>query len=234
MGDTAHPLRSSTVVLFDIDGTLVDCGGAGKRSMERAFDEMFGIREPFVGLSFGGMTDPAIVRHGLGVAGRPADGPTIQAVLAAYLEILRAQLPTATTFRVIEGAARSVEHARERGHAVGLGTGNVREGALLKLGRGGLDRGFEFGGFGCDSEERATLLETGARRGAERLGRRRERCEIVVVGDTPRDVRAAHAIGARCLAVATGRFDAATLAAEGPALVTDSLDTPEALAFFER
>jgi phosphoglycolate phosphatase-like HAD superfamily hydrolase len=227
-------LRSPTVVLFDIDGTLVDCGGAGKRSMERAFAELFDVPEPFIGLSFGGMTDRAIIRHGLGVAGQRDDEATIGQVLQAYLATLRASLPSAATFRVIDGAPRGIHHARALGHAVGLGTGNVREGALLKLERGGLGHGFDFGGFGCDSEDRAALLEVGARRGAERLGRPRSACKILVVGDTPRDVRAAHAIGADCLAVTTGRFDAASLSAEGAELVARALDAPEALAFFER
>jgi hypothetical protein len=91
--------------------------------------------------------------------------------------------------------------------ALGLGTGNIRKGAEIKLGCVGIFHRFSFGGFGDDSIDRPTLLMAGARRGADKLGLPIEDCRIVVIGDTPRDVSAAKAIGAESIAVATGMHD---------------------------
>src|SRR5690606_24512845 len=119
--------------------------------------------------------------------------------------------------------------------AVGLGTGNVRAGARLKLERGGLWDLFDFGGFGCDAEARDALLGVGRERGAARLGKAHpDRVPMLIIGDTPRDVAAAHVIGARCLAVATGRFGPEELAQAGADDVVDSLGGERARSCLER
>ena len=91
--------------------------------------------------------------------------------------------------------------------AIGLGTGNVKLGAHAKLARGALVEPFAFGGFGCDAEDRTELLRIGATRGAEALGVPLAECRVVVIGDTPKDVAAAHGIGAECIGVGTGGFE---------------------------
>jgi phosphoglycolate phosphatase-like HAD superfamily hydrolase len=101
------------------------------------------------------------------------------------------------------------------GVAVGLGTGNVREGARIKLSRVGIHDRFAFGGFGCDHENRVELIRHGARSGAARLGVPLEDCRVVVIGDTPKDVDAAKGIGARCIGVGTGNFTPEALLAAG-------------------
>ena len=92
------------------------------------------------------------------------------------------------------------------GFAVGLGTGNVREGARIKLARVGLADRFAFGGFGCDHENRVELIRQGARGGADRLGVPVASCRVVIIGDTPKDVDAAKGIGAECIGVGTGQY----------------------------
>lgn len=216
------PLPRPAVVLFDIDGTLVDCGGAGRRAVARAFAEVVGAPDAVSKIAFGGMTDRGIVREGLATIGVAYEATLGDRILARYLELLDEELATSAGFRLIEGGDRAVEHARALGHAVGLGTGNVREGARRKLERAGLWGRFEFGGYGCDAEARDELLRVGERRGRERLG---HATVTWVIGDTPRDVSAARAIGARVIAVTTGRFDRAAL--EGADLVVDRLDDPE-------
>ncbi len=225
----------ASVVLFDIDGTLVDCGGAGRRAMDAACEAVLGVKEACRTIAFGGMTDRAIARAAivLSAPARVAEGEAaverlIDDVLESYLEILRRDLPASPSFRVLPGAHEMAEVARKAGHAVGLGTGNLREGARLKLERARLWDLFDFGGFGCDAEARPALLDRGRARGAERLGEPPETCVTLVVGDTPLDVRAAHAIGARCLAVASGRFDRASLEAAGADEVVDTLLDPSA------
>src|SRR5262249_15158691 len=117
--------------------------------------------------------------------------------------------------KVHAGILAALSAAEGTGAAVGLGTGNLREGARLKLSRVGLLGRFAFGGFGSDHESRPELLRIGAERGAAALEAPVGECGVVVIGDTPKDVSAALAIGAECLAVATGSFDAAALAAAG-------------------
>ncbi len=217
----------ATVVLFDVDGTLVTCGGAGRRAMEAAFRDVCGV-EGVLSFRFGGGTDRAIARRGLSNAGLAPDERAIDELLARYLTYLPDFLASASGYAVLPGVQEllGVLEGRER-LAIGLGTGNVEQGARAKLRPGGIDGRFAFGGFGCDAEERALLLEAGARRGAARLGMEREACRVVVVGDTTRDVEAARAIGATCVAVATGSDDAATLRAAGASVVVADLGAAE-------
>jgi len=205
-----------TVLLFDIDGTLLHGGGSGRRAVERVFGERFARREVFDAVRFHGMTDRAIVRGGLVRAGLPADEAAIDALCAAYLAALAEEVPRAEGFRVMPGAAALLDALDGRpGVAVGLGTGNLREGARIKLEHARLYHHFAFGGFGCDAEDRAELIRIGAERGARHVGRDLADCRVIVIGDTPKDVAAAQAIGARSLTVETSGFSAADLLAAG-------------------
>lgn len=218
-----------TVLLFDIDGTLVSTGGAGRRSMERAFAEHTGASAA-LDFSFAGMTDRAIVRRGLEGAGRVPDEALLAAVLASYLRVLAGEVAAAAGYVVHGGVPRALEVASSwPGTAIGLGTGNIRDGARVKLGRAGLFERFAFGGFGCDSEDRAELLAVGAERGAAHLGRPRAECRVVVIGDTPKDVAAALAIGAEALGVGTGSYTADDLRGCGAARAFSSLEEAGAL-----
>ncbi|WP_170229340.1 HAD family hydrolase [Polyangium fumosum] len=222
-----HP----TILLFDIDGTLIDTGGAGRRSMDRAFACVTGRADACAHFSFDGMTDRAIVRRGLDAVGASVDDTAIDRVLAAYLEALVAEVAASTGYITHPGINRVLDHAADRPHiALGLGTGNVRDGARIKLDRASLFDRFSFGGFGCDHEDRAALLDAGARRGAERLGKDRDDCRVVIIGDTPKDIAAARAIGAESLAVATGRFVPEALREAGATFVCDNLLSPGAFA----
>jgi phosphoglycolate phosphatase-like HAD superfamily hydrolase len=214
-----------TVLLFDIDGTIVTTGGAGRAAVDRAFERLAGRPDACAGFGFGGMTDRAIVRAGLEAIGEEPTPGRIDEVIAIYLACLGEEVLRATEYRVHRGILRALDAAAGRaGFAVGLGTGNVREGARIKLDRVGLFDRFAFGGFGCDAEDRPALLAAGARRGAATLGASVEACRVVVIGDTPRDVAAGHAIGAEVVAVATGAFGRDELARSGPAFVFDDLD----------
>ncbi len=200
-------MQRPTIFLFDIDGTLVSTGGAGTRAMGWAFDSVHGRRDACDGFSLGGMTDRAIIRKALHTIGARDDEPAIDRVLDAYLSRLKLEMQAAPDARVLPGVHDALDLVSARQElAVGLGTGNVRQGAEIKLGALGLMERFDFGGFGNDHEDRGALLAAGARRGAQKLGREAADCRVLVIGDTPRDVLAARAIGAQCLAVATGPF----------------------------
>ena len=221
-----------TVLLFDVDGTLVTTCGAGRRAIERAFELRHGTKE-VVNFSFGGMTDKAIVRDALTALGQTfateADRDlAIDEMLRFYLEVLVDEVAR-TPIRIHAGMVRAMDLADSRSDvALGLGTGNIRKGAEIKLGCVGIFHRFSFGGFGDDSIDRPTLLMAGARRGAHKLGLPIEDCRIVVIGDTPRDVSAAKAIGAESIAVATGMHDLAELKQCDPTAAFENLDDPRA------
>ncbi len=214
-----------TVLLFDIDGTLVLTGGAGRRAMLGAFASLHGRNDVFADFSFAGMTDRAIVRHGLGRVTPEVAEAEIDRALDAYLALLDAELSRAHDYRILPGVSALLDSLRGRPDvAIGLGTGNVRRGAYAKLARGGLDTNFAFGGFGCDAEARVELLRAGARRGAELLGATLESCRVVVIGDTPKDVAAAQGIGAVCIGVGTGGYTPDQLRECGAARAFDTLE----------
>ncbi len=219
-----------TVLLFDIDGTLLSSGGAGRHAIVRAFTERYGREDAFAGMSFAGMTDRAIARGGLTHIGRPADEEEIDAALEHYVRCLEEEVARADKYRVHAGMHAAIEAAEQRPRtAVGLGTGNIRKGARVKLARVNLHDRFPFGGFGCDHEDRAELIRMGARRGADSLGSPLADCRVVVIGDTPKDVAAAQAIGAESIAVATGVFTVEQLRQTPATLVVRDLAEPGAL-----
>jgi phosphoglycolate phosphatase-like HAD superfamily hydrolase len=220
-----------TVVLFDIDGTLVTTGGAGRRALELAFGRAHGREDALRHFPLDGMTDRSIVREGLRYLGRDATTAAIDAMLVAYLACLEAEVRAISDerYRVHPGMEAAVLAARDAGLAVGLGTGNVREGARLKLERVGLFQHFDFGGFGDDHELRPELIRIGATRGAAALGRALDEVRVVVIGDTPKDVAAAQAIGAESIGVGTGSFRAEVLLAAGATHAFETLDSPGAL-----
>lgn len=221
----------STIALFDIDGTLLSAGGAGRRSVEIALEEVLGSPEGSVSLDsveFAGRTDPWIVRAALRGFGVAADDDLVSQVLRRYALHLPQQLEMAKAFQVLPHVLAILSELSVRDDVVlGLGTGNTKQAAYAKLARGGLHSFFSFGGFGCDHTERDELLRVGLGRGLLRAGLEAASAHVVVIGDTPHDVRAAAAIGAECIAVATGGYDAQALKAAGASIVVSHLGLPE-------
>lgn len=151
-------------------------------------------------------------------------------LLELYLEALAEEVERAETYAIHPGVVAVLDALQLcPWAAVGLGTGNLEQGARIKLQRGNLAQRFGFGGFGSDHGIRAELLRIGAERGAARLGKNQSECRVVVIGDTPKDIHAAHAIGAECLAVATGCFSVEELKAHSPAFTARNLEEPDAL-----
>jgi len=212
------------IILFDVDGTLVRGRGAGRRALEEVFAERFGRPDAFEGARFGGRTDRGIVRAALARVGAEADEGAIDAVLARYLEVFP-RWAAELGYEALPGVGELVPGlVAEPRFAVGLGTGNVEAAARIKVSAAGIEDRFAFGGFGCDAEDRAALLQAGVDRGLARLAASRADCSVIVIGDTPRDVSAAQRIGARCLAVATGGASGDELAAAGADRVLPSLE----------
>jgi phosphoglycolate phosphatase len=204
--------------LFDIDGTLVSMHGAGSRAMDRAFAKLTGIAEAFRGVPMAGRTDRAITEsalQNLAAAGRvlPRDETFHRAFAAQYLEELAVEAPKPGP-TVCPGVLATLDELERRGVALGLGTGNYAGAARIKLERFGLWSRFAFGGYGDDTCDRVEVIGRGAREGLARCGGTAE--ELVVIGDTPADIAAARAVGARVLAVATGPYTLQNLAEHRP------------------
>ena len=215
------------ILLFDVDLTLVDSGGAGMRAFSTACEEVLGIpRAVAASIRPHGKTDPLILDEVLAAAGRPrAAAPARRAVRAAYLGHLAAGLAEPGRYRVLPGVEALLARLAEAGGArLGLGTGNWEEGARIKLAPGGLSGWFSFGGFGEDGPARPDVLRAGAAR-AGVAG------PVVVIGDTVLDVEAARACGYAVVGVTTGGTEAGVLADAGAdRVLPDLADTETALA----
>ncbi len=206
--------------LFDIDGTLLLSGGAGARALEGAFAARFGLAGAMDGVQLGGKTDPNIVEEVfLARLGRSPTAAEIDEILDLYLPLLRAELAAASQFRLMPSVVEALDHlAGLPGVRIGLATGNIRAGAQAKLERAGIWDRFELGGFACDHRDRHRLVARAIERaGAVPLD------QVIVIGDTPFDVSAARACGARVIAVATGSVARDALAACEPDAVFDTL-----------
>jgi phosphoglycolate phosphatase-like HAD superfamily hydrolase len=225
-------------ILFDLDGTLLDARGAGRRAVGRAFEEVVGspVDERSV-LDFAGRTDLAIIRTFLERAGwDPSDRKTQQRILDLYVAFIGDELAGTKTGGLYPGVVGLLEVLRsDPEFLLGLLTGNCEGTARAKLVHYGLGHFFEFGAFGGDSEDRNALLPI-AHQNAERVtGRRLERRQFVIVGDTPLDIACARAGGAAVVAVATGLFDVPSLAAHSPdVLLRDLSDTEEVIGHLRR
>ena len=201
--------------LFDIDGTLIGGDGSGRRAFDRACLDCVGIAGALDHVLLDGMTDPLILdsvfaHH----RNRAPTADEARAILDAYVTHLAGEV-AAGLYHVKPGVHETLDHLERRGATLGLATGNLEAGARIKLTRGDLWRRFAFGGFGSDAADRAELVRVAIARGSAIAGRSFVRDEIFVVGDTPRDVAAAHAAGARAVGIATGRFDVDELGAAG-------------------
>jgi len=210
--------------LFDIDGTLVDTGGAGIAALQEAAMKVFGAEGPELDLA--GATDLGISAYIHSHFGAETSDGGHQLFFQVYQERLDWNLKHGGFGgRVIPGAPEMLAALAERpGTTLGLLTGNIASGAASKMRHFGLDEYFAFGAYGCDDADRNLLGPIALERAATHAGRSFTAGETWIIGDTPKDIACAHAFGARCLAVATGRFSAEELTAAGADKVTHSLN----------
>lgn len=215
--------RSPKLLLFDLDGTLVSTGGAGLKALDRAFEELHGLKRAMRGISPAGKTDPLIVREIFEkkLERRPLL-EELSAVCGAYLEFLPEEIGRSQDYRVMEGIPPLLEKLKGREDVVlALGTGNLEKGARIKLEPSGLNKYFPFGGFGSDAEVRAEVLRAGVRRAEAQAGRPFLLKDVLVIGDTILDVQAGKAIGAVTVAVACGHGKCEDLYAAEPDIYMD-------------
>jgi phosphoglycolate phosphatase len=212
-------------VLFDIDGTLISTGGAGARSWRYAFDELYGIPADIGEFTDAGMTDPTVARLTFKAAvGHEPSPRELATVMAAYLDRLPYEVEHSDKYRVLDGAEELLRKlGREKGILLGITSGAVEAAAHIKLSRAGFNRYFPFGGYGSDSGDRIELTKCALARGGMLLGHPLEPKEVLVVGDTPKDLDAAHGAGCVAVGVATGHYSREQLEEAGADIVLDSL-----------
>jgi len=206
------------LVLFDIDGTLVNTGRAGADAMTMAFAELYRIADGFAGIRMSGKTDRLILQEALDNHRLPLEDGAFDVFHARYLFHLRHTLQEpARPRRLMPGLPHLLEALETHTDVlVGLLTGNVARGAQLKLESFDLWRYFRLGAYGDDASDRNALVPIAQSRARTLLGHSFSPTQIVVIGDTPRDIRCAQVHGARAVAVATGSYSLAELQQHGP------------------
>ena len=226
------------LVLFDIDGTLLQTDGAGRRAVRGALMDELGTAGPIDGHRFDGKTDPQIVRELLTLAGfaEPEIAARMDAVFRRYLALLETELARPEQPTRILAGARDLLAALEPHEAadralVGLLTGNLERGAHLKLQAAGLAPArFAVGAYGSDSGRRRDLAAVAVRRAIERTGRPFTGGDVVILGDTPEDVACGLSAGGRAVGVASGFHGVEALRAAGATHVfADLSDTAAVL-----
>ena len=214
------------LVLFDIDGTLLNSHGAGRRAMKRALRAVYGTAGDLDGYDMAGKTDRRIIHDVLTAAGIPAQEvearlPEYRRLYARLLEDVVAERPPTP----LPGAASLLNRLAHRPDILlGLLTGNLPEGARIKLRSAGFDPDlFAVTAFGSDALDRHDLPAVAVARAQALTGHRFQGKRIVIVGDTPLDITCGREMGAKSVAVATGPYSPDVLARYGPDVLLPNL-----------
>ncbi len=213
-------------VLFDVDETLIHTGGAGARSWNAAFEKLYDTPADIGTHTSAGETDPQVATETFrGVLGRDPSADELDKLYAQYLLHLAEDIWTSEQYEVLAGAEQLLLQLTDAGVILGLVSGAMEGAARTKLMPANLNRFFIFGAYGSDSPDRPELT----RLAIEKAGRLHDdliAADVLVVGDTPRDIDAAHAAGAVSVGVATGHYSTEELAAAGAVHVMSSLEDP--------
>ncbi|MEZ6124672.1 MAG: HAD hydrolase-like protein [Planctomycetaceae bacterium] len=207
---------SEKIVFFDIDGTLLRTGGAGQTAIGRALTDEFDITTPFTGVATAGRTDRGITDEILDRYQIENTEPNRTRFRNAYLKHLPQSLVDSPGCR-LPMVAELLDSLALQGHLIlSVLTGNYADSAWLKLKHFRLDHYFRFGGFGDHHAQRNDVARNALEAASRALQRPVSGAETLIVGDTPADIECSRAIGARCLAVATGTFTVDQLAVHRP------------------
>lgn len=227
------------LVLFDIDGTLILTGGAGMRAFYRAMRHVFGIAVESEVVRPDGKTDPLIAKELLAYfsQGDRWNDESRNALFSCYLSYLEKEMNEARdsgSIRVLPGVAKLLETlVPQPDFALGLVTGNLEEGARIKLEKAGLDSYFRFGAYGSDCENRTTLIRLGIQRGVQLIAPTLVEGAFVI-GDTPLDIIHGHTAGACVIAVASAKYTVDDLRPHKPDLLVPDLTQADSIICFMR
>ena len=213
------------IILFDIDGTLVKTDGSGLAAMNRAFQELFGLKDALDGTSIAGCTDSSITRNVFERFQIPWHSNHVDAIKNLYFSYLQEELEIDNRNKYLLPGFPCLLKALRKcpGVHLGLLTGNWQQGAEIKLSYFDLWEYFAFGAFGDDHHDRNELLPFALQRfQATHRSSINHHC-VFVIGDTPRDVQCGRPYSAVTIAVATGPYSRERLSEEDPHYVFDNL-----------
>ncbi len=211
------------LLLFDIDGTLINSAGAGVQALRDVLHSQFGIADELDGIEVAGRTDAGIVHQILRKQQIEPNESNTARFLNQYVELLANELPRRKG-QILPGVRDLLKRLQAKPNIVlALLTGNVKRGAKLKLEHYGLWEFFEFGAYSDDHHDRNELGEFARKRAEEKHGRQFTAADIDVIGDTPHDIACGKAIGARTIAIATGNFSKTELASHAPDRIFENL-----------
>jgi phosphoglycolate phosphatase len=217
--------KDTLAILFDIDGTLIDTGGAGAASWRLAFDELYGIPADIGKFTDTGMTDPAVGRKTFeAVLNRKPERKEFTKVMERRNHYLHQTVQESKGYEVLPGVNALLPKLIDHGYLLGIVTGNVEAAAHIKLHRAELNRFFSFGGYGSDSDERGEVTRIALKRANLVYGEQVEPDQAFAVGDTPLDVTGAHAAGIECVGVGSHHYDADQLREAGADYAITSLE----------
>lgn len=221
VSDTGNELMadSASLLIFDIDGTLLLTGGAGKIAFEQIFEEIFGIKDVWRNAQPHGKTDQIIFREvAEAVLNRPITASELEELSAGYLRYFDDALEKAGNFRLMPGVTELIDLLdRDQDYLLGIGTGNYKKAADSKLEYARLKHYFHFGGYACDSEVRSELIAAAIQKGRDLADSRKiQVSRIFVIGDTPFDILAGQANQAITIGVTTGGYQAEDLMQHHP------------------
>lgn len=221
---TRNPQPATRVILFDIDGTLITTGGAGKRAFGQACEETLGIPKATDTIQLGGRTDLGIAREILQAHHLQPRPEAIQQTFEAYLRHLAENLNDGQS-RILPGVIKLIEDLKQlpQPPTLALLTGNLARGAQIKLHHLNLWQHFAWGIYGDHHPQRNALAHDALKMAREKIDPALSPAQILIIGDTIRDIQCARAIGARVLAVTTGEATREELTRHHPDLLLDDL-----------
>jgi len=221
--------QKSTLVLFDIDGTILHSGGAGENALRLALKDRFGRDDDLAKIEIAGKTDAAIARQIFAMQGIEPTPENLAQFFDGYLLHLEKLLPK-TSGHLLPGILQLLEKLRARRDvALALLTGNLARGAELKLRHYGVWHFFEFGAFADDSHDRNELGRFACARARDAHGTEFSCDRIFVLGDTPHDIACGRAFGAKTIGIATGSYTREQLAKCAPDFLFDDLSDIDAV-----
>lgn len=217
------------LLLWDIDGTLIRAGRAGEKAIERAWEAVAGTSVDLAQIDYAGRTDRMIGRMLFEHSRMPLDEHLLHEFVETYLRFLSEELILEKNGLRLPGVLEILEAAAQRPDiSQGLLTGNMVRGAEAKLTHYQIWHYFEFGAYADDSHLRDELGPYALQRASQKYGKDFASERVFIIGDTPHDVQCARVIGARAVAVATGKYSLDALRATQPDALFQDLSDPQA------
>jgi len=214
------------LILIDIDGTMLHPGLTPRHSLAEAIFRHTGKRIEFTVPQLAGMTDPLIVNNALDFLNIPAqnrDGLPDR-ILGTYLEILSRRYPQAADRRLYPGVVDLLNYLQEQPVRLGLITGNLEQGAMIKLKPFNLAQYFSMGVFSSDNPDRDILPPIAVKKCRQRFDEDYQAEQVLIIGDTVRDVWCAHRNGMRAVAVVRHADRRTAIITENPDLIVDHFE----------